>query len=123
LEGIIVDKETLGSRIREQRKERNMTLEKFATAVGVSTQFFGDIERGAKMPSVNTLIKIVNNMDISCDYLLRDEVVAAKPYVLDEISEKMKDLSPQHLKIIKDVIFVMADNFMAIEKLNTELEE
>jgi len=118
-----VDKETLGSRIREQRKERNMTLEKFATAVGVSTQFFGDIERGAKMPSVNTLIKIVNNMDISCDYLLRDEVVAAKPYVLDEISEKMKDLSPQHLKIIKDVIFVMADNFMAIEKLNTELEE
>jgi len=108
-----MDKTILGARIREERKQRKMTLEKFAEMAGIGTVYLGEIERGDKMPSINTFIKIVNNFGLSADVLLRDEVVAAKPYVFDEITEKVKDLSPQQLKMVKEVVFVMVDNMNA----------
>jgi len=111
-----MDKEVLGARIREQRKALNLTLEKFAEAVGIGLVYLGEIERGDKMPSITTFIKIVNNLGLSADYLLRDELVAAKPLVLNEVTEKMQDLTPPHLKMVKDVVVTMVDNFIAAQK-------
>jgi transcriptional regulator with XRE-family HTH domain len=110
-----MDKVTLGARIREQRKERNLTLEKFATMAGIGTVYLGEIERGDKMPSIKTFVKIVNNMNLSADLLLRDEVKAANPYVLNEITEKMADLSPAQIKMVDDVFTAMLVNFKKME--------
>ena len=110
-----MDKVTMGKRIREQRKKRKLTLEKFSEALGIGLVYLGEIERGLKMPSINTFIKIVNELDISADVLLRDEVVAAKPYVLNEITERMSDLSPPQLKMISDVINAMLVNMSKLE--------
>ena len=111
-----MEKDVLGSRIREQRKERKMTLEKFAEAAGIGLVYLGEIERGDKMPSLSTFIKIVNNLGLSADFMLRDELVASKPIVLNEVTEKMQDLSPQHLKMVRDVVFTMVDNFLVVQR-------
>ena len=100
----------IGSRIREIRKERNLTLEKFADLVGIGTVYLGEIERGDKMPSIKTFIKLVNNLDLSADFLLRDELIAGKPHVFNEITEMVKDLSPKNLKMVKDVVRSMVEN-------------
>jgi len=118
-----MDKEILGSRIREQRKERKMTLEKFAEAAGIGLVYLGEIERGEKMPSMGTFIKIVNNLGLSADFILRDELVATKPLVLNEVTKKMKDLSPLHLKMVKDVVITMVDNFAATQKVDIGYED
>ena len=85
-------------------------MEKFAEAIGIGVTFLSQIERSIKMPSINTLVKIINELDISADVLLRDEVVADKPYVLNEMTEQMKDLSPGELKMVSDVLNAMLVN-------------
>jgi len=115
-----VDKAILGARIREQRKKLKLTLENLAEMTGIGVVYLGEIERGAKMPSLNVFIKTLNALDISGDILLRDEVAAAKPYVLNEITERMKDLSPLQLKMVTDVFHAMLDNMEKQNELSAE---
>lgn len=106
-----MDKAILGARIREQRKKKKLTLERFSEKADIGRVFLGEIERGVKMPSLKVFIKILNILDISADVLLRDEVNAAKPYVLNELTQKMQGLSASELKAISDVLDAMLKNF------------
>lgn len=111
-----MDSVTLGTRIREQRKNRKLTLKALADMADIGTVYLGEIERGIKMPSIKTLIKLVNVLETSADILLRDGVVAAKPYVLNDITEKMKDLTPQQLKMVSSVFQALLDSMFEIGK-------
>jgi len=104
----------LGERIREERKRKSLTLEKLEELAGVSAVYLSEVERGNKTPSLATLIKIVNILDVSIDSLLCYEVNQAKPHVFNEITERVKDLPPAQLKVVADVVGVMADNFQRI---------
>lgn len=64
----------LGQRLRQQRKKRGLTIEQLAEMIGLSKNYVSLIERGRKLPSMATLIKIVNSLHISADVLLCDEV-------------------------------------------------
>jgi len=108
-----MDKNILGTRIQEERKKRKLTQEKFAELCGIGKMYLGEIERGQKMPSLNIFIKILNYFDLSADAVLRDELVASKPHVFNEMTEKVKDLTPKQLKIVNDVVSTLADNFLA----------
>ena len=68
-------------------------------------------------------IKIINALDISADLLLRDEVAAAKPYVLNEITERMKDLTPTQLKMVNDVFEAMLVNMNVSDSLDDDSDE
>jgi len=110
----------LGSLIREQRNERKMSTAKFAEAVDLSAVYLGEVERGERMPSLKTFVKIANFIGMSADYLLRYEMDSAKPHVFNEITEKTKDLTPPQLKMVKDVVYTVVDNMEAIDKRNAE---
>ena len=62
--------ELLGRKIRQQRKEKKYTLEQLAEKLNVSTTFIGQIERAKGIPSLETLVKIANILEISTDSLL-----------------------------------------------------
>ena len=62
--------ELLGKQIRERRKEKKYTLEQLAEKLDVSTTFIGQIERAKGIPSLETLVKIANVLEISVDELL-----------------------------------------------------
>ena len=69
----------LGQRIREQRKEKGWTIEQFAERVDLSANYVGDLERGVKIPKLETFIRIVEVLDVSADVLIRDSVASAIP--------------------------------------------
>ena len=52
---IPLDRTTLGDRIRQKRKERDLTLAELAAACGLSPSFLSQIERDQASPSVATL--------------------------------------------------------------------
>jgi len=109
-----MDGVTLGKRIREQRKRMALSQAQFAEMLDISNHYLSEIERGSKMPSIKTLVKIVNGAGISADVLLRDEVDAGKPYVLNELNElteRMKNLPPPQLKLLRSVLDTMLENF------------
>ena len=55
----------LGQRIKELRKELNMTQEDLAFKVGVDRSYMGFIERGEKNPTLSRLDKIAKTLKVS----------------------------------------------------------
>ena len=117
-----MDKTILGKRIREQREKQKINQEKFAEMVGISNIHMSEIERGKKNPSMEAFIRIVNALDVPADMLLRYETKGVKPYILNDITEKMKDLTLPQLKIISELVYVALDNFANLEKKTDEAE-
>lgn len=65
-----MDKKDIGNRIQSTRKARGYKQESFAEALDLSTSFIAAMERGEKMPSAETLIKVAETLDVSADWLL-----------------------------------------------------
>ena len=99
-----MEKEEFGSRLRETRTQKGYTLRSLAQKVGTSTVYLGEIERGLKMPSLNSFIKIVEALNVSADYLLRNELTSGRDFIYDEIAEKLQKLTPKQRKIAADIL-------------------
>ncbi len=103
--------ELLGKHIRRRRKEKNYTLEQLAEKIDVSTTFIGQIERAKGTPSLETLVKIANALEISTDSLLFGDLnnQAANNYFVKKITEltdgythKEKELLLKNIEIINE---------------------
>ena len=99
-----MDKIVLGRRLRESRIKRGYTQQALAKKADIGEVYLGEIERGLKMPSMNIFIKIIEALDISADYILRDELTSGGTYIFDEITEKLKNLNPQQGKTAVDIL-------------------
>ena len=103
-----VTNELFGTRLRAFRKEKGLTIEQLAERVGLSPNYLGDIERGKKLPSMATFIRLVNELDISADELLKDQVKRADYLVDAEVSSKLNQMSPRQrtavLKILDSIL-------------------
>ena len=58
-----------GTKIRDYRKQRGLTLAQLADRLGVSAAFLSSIERDKKKPSVDMVRKIADSLNISPTYL------------------------------------------------------
>ncbi|AYD41185.1 XRE family transcriptional regulator [Clostridium fermenticellae] len=65
-----IDAELIGTRIRKERETLGLTREKFAEVLDLSPLYIGQLERGERLMSLSTLIKISNILNISTDYLI-----------------------------------------------------
>ena len=70
------DAEALGARIKRKRQERGIQQKELAKELRLSVSFYGHIERGTRIPSLPTLVKIANYLGIGTDSLLRDSLDA-----------------------------------------------
>lgn len=61
----------LGKTIRRLRLEDDVTQQRMARMVGVHYTLLGHIERGTKLPSLDTLVKIAKAMRLPAHEILR----------------------------------------------------
>ena len=87
-----MDYEALGRRIRSQRKLLGMTQEELAEKAGVSCSFIGHIERGTRKLSLETLVRLSDAMNISCDALLQDSLKTAPSLQTSGMTEQNRKL-------------------------------
>lgn len=99
-----MDKSTLGKKLRQVRLEKGYTQQSLAEKAGIGNVYLGEIERGLKMPSLNIFIKLIEALDISADYVLRDELTSGKEYIYDEIAQKMQNLTPKQRKTAANIL-------------------
>ena len=66
----MMDYQALGQKVRFVRKQKNMTQEQLAEAVGISASFLGHIERGTRVASLETLVALCNTLNTTPEYLL-----------------------------------------------------
>ena len=99
-----MERVALGKRIRESRINKGYTQQDLADRAEIGVVYISEIERGIKMPSLNIFIKIVDALDISADYVLRDELPSGKEYIFDEISRKLQDITPKQRRAITAIL-------------------
>lgn len=99
-----MDKLELGKKLRDARQKKGYSQHALAEIAGIGNVYLGEIERGLKMPSLNIFIKLIEALDISADYILRDELTSGKEYIYDEITKKLKSLTPKQRKTVADIL-------------------
>jgi len=69
-----MDLSAVGKRIRAARESKGMTQEELAAKADISPTHIGVIERGTKVPNLDTFVAIVNALEVSADVVLQDVV-------------------------------------------------
>ena len=65
-----MDKALIGQRIRAARNLRGMKAAVLAEQIEITTESLGHIECGVRGPSLQTLIRISDVLEVSLDYLV-----------------------------------------------------
>ena len=60
----------LGKRVRYVRRMLDIMQKELAKETGVSVALIGHVERGTRIPSVETVYRICKALGLSADYLL-----------------------------------------------------
>lgn len=105
-----MERVALGKRIRESRIKKGYTQQGLAERAEIGTVYLSEIERGIKMPSLETFIRIIEALEISADYVLRDELSSGKEYTCMEITEKLLAITPAQRKTATDILNAYLDN-------------
>ena len=98
----------LGQRIRKARQNKNITQEKLGEICALSTAHIGHIERGTRVPSLDTIYKIACELDVSIDFLLFDSLDNSNS-VFKAISAKLEKKNPVKVKTFMSTIKALAD--------------
>ena len=93
-----MDLQAIGARIKAAREAKGMTQEDFAAALDMSRNHISVIERGQKVPKLDTFVAIANALDVSADNLLRDVVAQSVNGVVNNLSASIMKLPPKEQK-------------------------
>lgn len=98
----VLNYELLGKQIRKQRKEKKYTLEQLAEKLDVSTTFIGQIERAKGIPSLETLVKIANVLEISIDSLLFGDLnnKSGNNHFVKKVTELTQTFTPKEKELL-----------------------
>ena len=102
-----MDYRSIGENIRKYRKTKKMTQETLAERAGLSVNYIGSIERGEKLPSLETFIVILNQLGVTADCILQDVVQANNELKMSLLNEKLSVLSPDQRATVEDVVDVL----------------
>ena len=91
----------IGKRITERRKKLGMTQEMLAEKGDLTPQFVSYAESGKRAMRPENVIKLAKALEVSADYLLTGDIVDKDLLIL---SDKMRKLSPEMLRIVENII-------------------
>lgn len=96
--------DTIGKNIRNYRLVKKLRQEDLAEKAGLSANYIGMVERGEKIPSLETFIKILNALEVSSDMVLADVLETGYTVKNSILNEKLAKLAPEDRSKIYEVI-------------------
>jgi len=93
----------LGERIRKERYSLGITQEVLSERAGISVSFLGQLERGERKPSLETVVSIANSLGVTVDFLLADSYRTAPKTLMDELTYLIKETPEEDLKTVIEV--------------------
>ena len=101
-----IDNKGIGERIRREREKLGLTREKLAEIIDLSPLYIGQLERGERQMSLNTLMKISDCFHVPTDYLLKGAQACGINYERQKNS-LIDRCSEEEILIIEDMIKVI----------------
>ena len=99
--------DTIGKNIRKFREAKKLRQEDLAEKAELTTNYIGMIERGEKIPALDTFIKILNALGVSADMVLSDVLDNGYKVKDSLLNEKLEKLVPEDRNRIYEVIDTM----------------
>ena len=101
--------EAVAARIKYYRRTRDLSQESLALRANINPAYFGQVERGLKCPTVDTLYKISKALEVPITELLRTDSL---PGYTEDQNQRMKNIlahipaskMEQVFKIMEDVV-------------------
>lgn len=111
-----MNKVALGAQIRSARKDKELTSDKLAEAVGLTDTYLRQIESGTKTPSLPVLISICNVLHVSPNYLLTEDLEDNELDACMELQELWNEATPSQTVLIKNMIVAATNTLRETEK-------
>lgn len=103
-----IDRKHVGERIKTGREQMGLTRDQFAEMIDLSISFFTQIERGEKLMSVQTLVKIAIKLNLSLDYLIWGD--SSIDVNKDSLISDINNASKRELKVIDEIFKAVLPN-------------
>ena len=84
-----MDYKRLGKRIREERLKLKLTQAQLAEDIDISDTYMGAIERGERSLTLDTLVRLVNRLGVTIDYMLSDAVSDSDSNIMEQMKQIM----------------------------------
>ncbi len=97
--------ETIGKNIRKHRQAKKMTIEDLADAAGLSKNYVGMIERNEKIPSLESLLNVINALNVSADEILCDVTNTGFKVRTTDLADRIEKVSPGR----RDMIYALLE--------------
>jgi transcriptional regulator with XRE-family HTH domain len=94
---------TIGIRIAEQRKKLGLTQAQLAERAGLDSVYLSQLERGQRLPSLQSLLRLAALLKVKPGNLL-DDTSQPDDSLLREIREQLHSMTPAQQKAILKAI-------------------
>lgn len=113
-----------GDKLRELRKNKNLSQEKLGEVLGVTNKVIYDWENNRSQPSIEQIKKIASFFEVSTDYLFgftQEDITKIKQ--INQVAReagliKGEDMTMEEFKKAIDVVNVLRGNNDQMEKKN-----
>ncbi|WP_411679600.1 helix-turn-helix domain-containing protein [Clostridium thailandense] len=102
-----MDYKSLGKRIREERLKLKLTQEQLAESIDISNSYMGQIERGERSLTLETLIKLANRLSVTVDYLLQEYINLEDDNFINQLKQLIDGRNIKQKQMVLDVIKIM----------------
>lgn len=97
----------LGSRLRKERLKHNFTQERLAEKIDVSHAYIGQIERGERSLTLETLIKLSNQLEVTADELLQESLKMNEGHFIQKIIQLIQERPVHEQQMALNMLEVM----------------
>ena len=84
----------VGARVKEARMRKHLSQAQLADLLGLTPPYISNIETGKQNMSITALAKISDVLEVSADWLLRNNTADALAITADELHELLEDCTP-----------------------------
>ncbi len=103
-----LDYRAIGRRVRAERQKKKLTQERLGELCGLSTAHIGHIERGTRVPSLQTVCDIAATLDVSIDALLIDTLNGPQQ-VLAAVGAQLRGKNDAQVRTFLNAVKALAD--------------
>ena len=104
-----IDYTTIGSRIAARRRALGLTQAQVSERCEVNDNYISNIERSKSIPSLETLMRLCEALEITPDALLLGTSVYTGEERWRSVAQQLRGLTPGQLRLVERFIALAAD--------------
>jgi len=96
--------ERVAARLRLLREEQGLSRAELARLAGTGRSYVGEVEAGAKTPTVTTLGKLAPALGVAPEDLVAAEPPARRPDAADAVARQLRERGPEVVALVRSLL-------------------